>query len=163
GFDPGVLTVRLSLPRKDYGELVKVSQFYRQLEARVGALPGVSAVAAVNQVPLNGALASAEYKVADRPPASDDNLPTAQYRLVTPGYFKVMGIPMVAGRAFTDDDREGGAPVVIVSRAIARQSFPDRDPIGRYLLLRDTPAGVRAMQIVGVAGDVRHTSLEAEA
>src|SRR6185503_18960694 len=101
GFDPGVLTVRLSLPRKDYGELVKVSQFYRQLEARVGALPGVTAVGAVNQVPLNGALASAEYKVADRPPASDDNLPTAQYRMVTPGYFKTMGIPVIAGRALT--------------------------------------------------------------
>src|SRR4030095_305494 len=51
GFDPGVLTVRLSLPRKDYGELAKVSQFYRQLEARVAALPGVTAVAAVNHVP----------------------------------------------------------------------------------------------------------------
>src|SRR5258707_7022729 len=88
GFDPGVLTVRLSLPRKDYGDLVKVSQFYRQVEARVAVLPGVTSVAAVNHVPLNGALASAEYKVADQPPASDDNLPTAQYRMATPGYFK---------------------------------------------------------------------------
>jgi len=163
GFDPGVLTVRLSLPRKDYGELVKVSQFYRQLEARVGALPGVTAVGAVNQVPLNGALASAEYKVADRPPASDDNLPTAQYRMSTPEYFKAMGIPVIAGRAFTDDDREGGAPVVVISRALARQSFPDRDPLGKYLLVRDSQARFRPLQIVGVAGDVRHTSLEAEA
>src|SRR5262249_17493323 len=65
GFDAGVLPMRLSLPRKDYGELARVSQFYRQLEARVAALPGVTAVAAVNQVPLNGAIASAEYKVAD--------------------------------------------------------------------------------------------------
>ena len=163
GFDPGVLTVRLSLPRKDYGELAKVSQFYRQLEARVAALPGVTTVAAVNHVPLNGATASAEYKVADRPPASDDELPTAQYRMATPGYFRAMGVPLLAGRAFTDDDREGGAPVVIVSRGLARQSFPDRDPLGRYLIVRDTPAGFRPMQIVGVVGDVRHTSLEADA
>jgi predicted permease len=163
GFDPGVLTVRLSLPRKDYGELAKVSQFYRQLDARVAALPGVTAVAAVNHVPLNGATASAEYKIADRPPASDDDLPTAQYRMATPAFFKAMGVPVLAGRAFTDDDREGGAPVVIVSRGLARQSFPDRDPLGRYLLVRDTPAGFRPMQIVGVVGDVRHTSLEADA
>jgi predicted permease len=163
GFDPGVLTVRLSLPRKDYGELAKVSQFYRQLEARVAALPGVTSVAAVNHVPLNGALASAEYKVADRPPASDDNLPTAQYRMATPEYFKAMGIPVIAGRAFTDDDREGGAPVVIISRGLARQSFPDRDPLARYLLVRDAQARFRPLQIVGVAGDVRHTSLEADA
>jgi putative ABC transport system permease protein len=163
GFDPGVLTVRLSLPRKDYGELAKVSQFYRQLEARVAALPGVTSVAAVNHVPLNGALASAEYKVADRPPASDDNLPTAQYRMVTPEYFKTMGIPLIAGRAFTEDDREGGAPVVIISRGLARQSFPDRDPLERYLLVRDAQARFRPLQIVGVAGDVRHTSLETDA
>jgi predicted permease len=162
GFDPNVLTMRLSLPRKDYGELVKVSQFYRQLEARVAALPGVSSVAAVNQVPLNGALASAEYKVADRPPASDDNLPTAQYRLVTPEYFKTMGIPLISGRAFNDDDREGGAPVVVISRGLARQAFADRDPLGKYLLVRDAQARFRPLQIVGVAGDVRHTSLEAE-
>ena len=48
-----------------------------------------------------------------------------------------MGIPVIAGRAFTDDDREGGAPVVIVSRGLARQSFADRDPLGQYLLVRD--------------------------
>ena len=163
GFDGGVLTVRLSLPRKDYGELAKISQFYRQLEARVAALPGVTAVAAVNHVPLNGANASAEYKAADRPPATDDDLPTAQYRMATPGYFKAMGVPLIAGRAFTDDDREGGEPVVIISRGLARQSFADRDPLGRYLLVRDTPTGFHPLQIVGVVGDVRHTSLEADA
>jgi predicted permease len=83
--------------------------------------------------------------------------------MATPGYFQTMGIPVMAGRGFTDDDREGGAPVVIISRGLARQSFPDRDPVGRYLLIRDTPAGFRPLQIVGVAGDVRHTSLEAQA
>jgi hypothetical protein len=83
--------------------------------------------------------------------------------MATPEYFKTMGIPVIAGRAFTDDDREGGAPVVIISRALARQSFPDRDPLGKYLLVRDSQARFRPLQIVGVAGDVRHTSLEAEA
>jgi putative ABC transport system permease protein len=109
GFDSRVLTLRLSLPRKDYPDLAKVSQFYRQLEARVAAMPGVTSVAAANHVPLNGALASADYKVADRPPASENQLPTAQYRMVTPAYFRTMGIPLVAGRAFGDEDREGGA------------------------------------------------------
>src|SRR4029079_15784718 len=140
GFDGGVLTVRLSLPRKDYGELAKVSQFYRQLEARVQALPGATAVAAVKHVPLSGANASAEYKAADRPPASDDDLPTAQYRMATPGYFNATGVAPIDGRRFTDDDREGGAPVAVISRGLARQSFADRDPLGRYLLVRDTPA-----------------------
>jgi predicted permease len=162
GFDPGVLTMRLSLPRKDYGELAKVSQFYRQLEARVAALPGVVSVAAVNHVPLNGALASAEYQVADRPPVSERDLPTAQFRMATPAYFATMGIPILSGRAFTDLDGGAGAPVAIVSRGLARQAFPDRDPVGQHLQVRDTPAGFRALEIVGIAGDVRHASLEAE-
>jgi predicted permease len=162
GFDGGVLSVRMSLPRTSYGELKSVSRFYRDLESRVLALPGVQSVGATNHVPLNGALASADYKVADRPPASEDQLPTAQYRMVTPAYFKTMGIPLLAGRAFGDDDREGGAPVAVISQSLARQSFPDRDPLGLHLLVADNPDGFRSMEIVGVAGDVKHTSLEAD-
>jgi predicted permease len=162
GFDSGVLTVRLSLPRTSYGELASVSRFYRELESRVLALPGVVSVGASNHVPLNGALASADYKVADRPPASEDQLPTAQYRMVTPAYFETMGIPLLAGRAFGDDDREGGALVAVISEALARQSFPGRDPVGLHLMVADNPEGFRSMEVVGVAGDVKHTSLEAD-
>lgn len=163
GFDPRALTVRLSLPRAVYADTQKISTFYRALEARVAALPGVQAVAAVNHVPLNGALASADYKVEDRPPASDDQLPTAQYRMVTPAYFAAMGVPLVAGRAFDEADDPGRPAVAIISRALARQSFPDRDPVGRRLLVKDTPAGFRPIEIVGVAGDVHHGSLETAA
>jgi putative ABC transport system permease protein len=160
GFDAEVLTVRLSLPRKDYDQTAKLSQFYRQLEARVLALPGVAAVGAVNQVPLNGALATTEYKLPDGPPVPDSQLPTAQYRTATPRFFETMGIPVTAGRAFGDEDREGAEPVAIVSASLARLSFGAGDPVGQHLLVRDTPGGFRPMRIVGVAGDVRHYSLE---
>jgi putative ABC transport system permease protein len=129
----------------------------------VAGLPGVLAVAAVNHVPLNGALASADYKVAGRPPLRDDQLPTAQYRMVTPAYFRAMGIPLVAGRAFDEEDREGGAPVAIVSQALARQSFPEENPVGQHLLVQDTTAGFRSLEVVGVVGDVKHLSLESGA
>jgi predicted permease len=162
GFDRGVLTVRLSLPRKDYSQLARVSQFYRQLEARVAALPGVTSVAGASNVPLNGALASADYKAADRPPVSEEQLPTAQYRMVTPTFFRTLGIPLIAGRSFNDDDREGGALVAVISQALARESFPDRDPLGQHLLVNDTPDGFRSMEIVGVVGDVKHASLESD-
>jgi predicted permease len=158
-----VLTVRISLPRKDYAEVQKISRFYEQLEARVKGLPGVAGVAATNHVPLNGAIASADYKVADRPPASEDQLPTALYRMVTPRYFQAMGIPLVAGRAFGEDDREGRTTVAVISQALARKSFPDRDPVGRHLLVKDNPDGFRSMEIVGVVGDVKHASLEGAA
>jgi hypothetical protein len=66
GFDGGVLTLKVSLPRREYGETAKVSRFYEELEARLKRLPGVSEVAAANHIPLNGAIATVDYKVADR-------------------------------------------------------------------------------------------------
>lgn len=161
GFATDVLSLRLSLPPKAYSETERVSRFYQDLEQRVAALPGVLSVAAVNHVPLNGALASADYKVAGRPPVAEDALPTAEYRMVTPAYFRTLGVPLLAGRAFVEDDRAGGAAVAIVSQALARQSFPGRDPLGEHLLVKDTPEGFRSMEIVGVVGDVKHGSLEA--
>lgn len=163
GFDADVLAVRLSLPRKDYADIQKISRFYDELEARVRTLPGVQSVAGTNHVPLNGALASADYKVADRPPASDDQLPTAQYRMVTPRYFRAMGIPLVAGREFAETDRASQPAVAIVSQSLARQSFPDRDPVGRQLLVKDNPESFRPIEIIGVVGDVHHVSLEGAA
>ena len=163
GFDQRLLSVRLSLPRADYAENRKVSRFYEELETRVKRLPGVTEVAATNHLPLNGAIASADYKVEDRPPASEDQIPTALYRMVTPRYFQAMGIPVIAGRALGEDDREGQAAVAVISQALARQSFPDRDPVGRHLLVKDNPDGFRSIAIVGVVGDVKHTSLEGSA
>jgi predicted permease len=162
GFDQGVLTVRMSLPRKDYSDTSKIRRFYEELEARVRRLPGVVSVAATNHVPLNGSLASADYKVADRPPASEAQLPTADYRMVTPRFFEAMRIPIVAGRGFDETDGEGRPTVAVISQSLARQSFPDRDPVGRQLLVEDA-GDFRPIEIVGVAGDVKHESLEAEA
>ena len=162
GFDGGLLTVRMSLPRKDYDDVGKIRRFYEQLEARVARLPGVVSVAAVNQLPLNGALASADYKVADRPPASESQLPTANYRMVTPRYFETMGIPLVAGRVFDETDGADTRVVGVISRALARQSFGDASPVGRQLLVRDA-GDFRPIEIVGVVGDVKHAGLEAPA
>jgi predicted permease len=160
GFDPGVLTVRLSLPRMDYTDSPRISRFYEELEGRVLSLPGVEAVAATNHVPLNGAIASADYKVADRPPASETDVPTALYRMVTPEYFRAMGIPLLVGRAIGPDDREGRVAVGVISESLARQGFEGRDPVGRQLLVKDNPEGFRPIEIIGVVGDVRHGGLE---
>jgi predicted permease len=162
GFDGGVLTVRLSLPRKDYDDVGKMRRFYEQLEARVARLPGVVSVAAVNQLPLNGALASVDYKVEGRPPASDSQLPTTNYRMVTPRFFETMGIPLVAGRAFAETDGAGSPAVGVISQALARQSFGELDPVGRRLLV-NYAGEFRPVEIIGVAGDVKHASLEAPA
>lgn len=163
GFDADVLTVRLSLPRGRYGDIARIASFYHELESRVVNLPGVTAVSAANQVPLNGALASADYKTDDTPLGDDARVPTADYRMVTPRYFEAMGIPLLSGRAFRETDIDGSPPVAIISRALARQSFADRDPVGQRILISDNPKGFRPFEIVGVVGDIRHESLEADA
>jgi putative ABC transport system permease protein len=83
--------------------------------------------------------------------------------MVTPHFFRTMGIPLVEGRVFLESDRVENPSVGIISQSFARESFPDRDPVGRRLLVKDTPEGFRAIEIVGVVGDVRHASLESSA
>ena len=162
GFETEALTVRLSLPRVRYDRIEKVTAFYRELESRVAALPGVTEVSAANHVPLNGALASADYRTPEMPEGSDSALPTASYRMVTPRYFRAMGIPLLSGRVFDEHDDEDAPRVAIISQALARQSFAGKNPVGSQILVKDSPEGFRPFEIVGVVGDIRHESLESE-
>ena len=161
GFHPAqVLTVRLSLPRARYAGHQAIEQFANRLEPRIGSLPGVRAVAAANVVPMNGYLATTAVYV-DGVIAKD--APEAHYRMITPGYFRALGIPLRSGRAFEAIDRSGSAPVVIVNETFARQFFQGRDPIGGRLRLDDGEKVPREVQIVGIVGNVRHFGLEQEA
>ena len=162
GFDEDTLTVRLSLPRARYDRIEKVTAFYDELESRVAALPGVIEVSAVNHVPLNGALASADYRTPEMPTGSDAALPTAAYRMATPRYFRAMGIPLLSGRAFDDRDGTDAPRVAIVSQSLARKSFGGKNPVGAHILVEDSPEGFRPFEIVGVVGDIRHDGLEAD-
>ena len=85
-------------------------------------------------------------------------LPHADFSLSSPGYFSTMGIPRLRGRDFTDADRYGSDPVVIISEALARQSFPNEDPIGRRLQCGLDGESMKWMTIVGVVGNVRQDS-----
>jgi putative ABC transport system permease protein len=161
GFSPsGVLTVRLSLPRARYPGHQAIEQFANQLEPRIGSLPGVRAVAAANVVPMNGYLATAAFYIDG---VVARNAPEAHYRMITPGYFRALGIPLRAGRAFESTDRGGSAPVAIVNETFAHQFFQGRDPVGRRMRLDDGEKVPREVLIVGVVGNVRHFGLEQEA
>ena len=163
--DPGfhasqVLTVRLSLPRARYPGHQAIEQFASQLEPRIGSLPGVRAVAAANVVPMNGYLATTAVYVDG---VVARNAPEAHYRMITPGYFRALGIPLRDGRGFESADRSGAAPVAIVNETFARQFFQGRDPVGSRMRLDDGEKVPREVQIVGVVGNVRHFGLEQEA
>ena len=163
GFDASrVLTIRLSLPRVRYATPSALVPFHDQLLARIQQLPGVVSAAFVSMLPLSGLSPTVEFTVVGQPPKSMAELPAAQYRMITPSYFRAMGIPLVEGREFTDQDREGGHDVAIINQTMVRRYWPKTSAIGAYLRLDDADHPQRDVEIIGVVGDVRHISLDGE-
>jgi putative ABC transport system permease protein len=161
GFRPAqVLTVRLSLPRARYSGRAPIENFYKQLLPRLASAPGVRAVAAANVVPMNGYLATTAFYVDG---VLSKDAPEAHYRMISPDYFRALGIPLRRGRTFSDTDRADAPAVAIINETLARQFFDGRDPIGRRMRLDDGEKVPREVLIVGVVGDVRHFGLEKEA
>jgi putative ABC transport system permease protein len=161
GFRPSqVLTIRLSLPRARYGGRTAIEQFGNQVQPRIASLPGVRAAAAANVVPMNGYLATTAFFVDG---VLTKDAPEAHYRMITPDYFRALGIPLHHGRTFGPADRTGSAPVGIINETFARQYFHGRNPIGSRMRLDDGERVPRDVQIVGVVGDVKHFGLEKEA
>ncbi len=117
------------------------------LEQRVTRIPGVQAVGFISLLPLQHSNWNGRFAVAGRPVEG-----SAEFRYVTPGYFEAMAIPVRRGRALSGRDTAGAPRVLLVNEALARQYFPNEDPIGRELAGRGT--------IVGVVGDVRQATLE---
>jgi len=151
GFNPdNVVTMRLSLPEARYS-LEQAKILFRELQGRVRSLPGVKAVAIVNQLPMSGITANASFAVEGRPASSDVNV--ADTQLISPDYFRVMGISLSRGRFFTDNDTNLPAASVIVNQTLARKLWPGADPIGKRIRLRtDAPW----LSVVGVVADIKN-------
>jgi predicted permease len=165
GFDPdGVVTFNLSLPEAKYPTTSEIAAFTDTLVSRLQTEPGVEAAAAVFGLPFAGDFsASTSFRKPSQPDLADG--PSAGMRIVTPEYFKTMRIPLVAGRLFDAHDSETSPEVVLINRRTARRFFPDEDPIGQQIrvgvnLSRDARSNNKT--IVGVVGDVKYGSLDAE-
>lgn len=163
GFEPsGVLSLRLSLPRNRYKATADLARFYEQLAERIRGVPGVSGIAAANVVPMNNYLASAVIQPPGLEARPASEWPEVHYRMISPDYFTVMGIPVVDGRPFTDADTASGMPVAVVTRGLARGYWQQGSPVGARIRVRDDTGKFREVEIVGVVGDVKHLGLEAE-
>jgi putative ABC transport system permease protein len=157
GFDPDhVLTMNLILPRAKYKAEPQRAAFYTDLVQRVKTIPGVASVAAVNYLPLGGSNSSDAYLVegAPEPPPSEENI--GRYRVCTPDYFSTMRIPILKGRAFTEQDTAGAPPVVIVNETLARKHWPGQDAIGKRIRFYGPLDKAPWMEIVGISKDVKH-------
>jgi predicted permease len=115
------------------------------------AVPGVKSVAAAQKLPLRGVGDNWNVSIAGRPPVNA----TTAFRMVTPAYFRTLGIPIKRGRDFLPSDREGSAPVVIINEALAAKFFPGEDPLGKVL----QTFGETGERIVGIVGDTAEANL----
>jgi putative ABC transport system permease protein len=155
-----VVTAPLALPANRYNDHARIVSFYGALLERVRALPGVEAADLVTMLPFSGADARAGFQIEGR--SGQSPVPVrAHPRLVSAGYLRTLGVPLVRGRSFSERDAEGSPDVVIINAAAARRFWPDDDPVGRRItfVFGSEP---RWIEIVGVVGDIKHASLDAD-
>jgi predicted permease len=159
GFESrGMLVVPLQVPEASYGEPERVIAFYHATLAGVRALRGVTDAAAVSSAPFMGPNSGLSFVRPDRP-AVPGQLPDADFRVITPGFLRVLRIPLVQGRDLAPTDRAGSPPVALISQAMARRYWPNENPIGSKVRTGDPVHGT-SYTIVGVVGDARYQSLE---
>ena len=154
-----VLTMKLALPENRYSKRAEAVAFYDGLLEQVRAIPGVSSAGAINFLPVQFCCANLTFSIQGRDAAPPGHEPSAEHRLVTPGYFQTMGIPLVAGRYLTEEDRTSGRRVVLLSRRTAERYFPNENPVGRTIRYITKVWEADWLTIVGVVGDVRDSGV----
>ncbi len=153
-----VETPQVNLPYNRYPPGPRRVAFYDEVLRRARVLPAVSGSAWVNALPLNGGPTWAFSVVGHTYPPGQE--PNADARVVTAEYLRVMGVPLLRGRNFTDSDGMDGARVVLVNQTLAKRIWPGEDPLGKQVLrwFQSPP-----FRVIGVVGDTRYTGLNREA
>ncbi len=163
GFDPHhVLTANIDLPDSQYPSLKRV-QFQEELLSRVAALPGVESVSSGYPIPLSSRNIGIGFNIVGRPVAKGDE-PAEPVSIVTPGFFRTLRIPIIAGRDFAPTDDSKAPGVTIIDQAFARKYFPGENPIGKRLHpgLGDGITNEEDREIIGVVGGIKRKGITEE-
>jgi putative ABC transport system permease protein len=162
----GVLTMRIALPRSKYPESSQVVGFYQQLLAKISALPGVETSTLVSSRLMSEGNVQ-DFAIEGRDQTGAGALPNANYRIITPEYFRVTGIPLRQGRQFTEKDDANVPQVAVINETMARRFWPNESSLGKRIKLVNVDARTNAqaepvpassLMIVGVVGDARQRS-----
>ena len=157
GFDPrDVLTLRVQ--SRD-----AKPEFYEQLLARASSIPGVESASVAGSAPLYGASAMSPVTIEGKPEQADGEPEFAGVHTVAPDYFKTLGITLIRGRGFTEQDRAGTRRVALINDAAAQSLWPDEDPIGKRFKLAfpaDYAGAEEFIEIIGIAADVKYGRVE---
>ncbi len=158
-----VLTARLTPSGTNYVNNADFAKFYNGVIEKVGAIPGVQDAGLINTLPLFKGPTSG-FRVEGRPVITPDKWPSVNYRVVSPDYFRAMGIPVLQGRTYTDRDNENAPPVMMVNQQLAREIFPDENPVGKRITFGNTNTDGQPtwFEIVGVVANVRSLELREE-
>lgn len=159
-----VLTAQIALGRQRYADPAQQVRFFEELETRLGRIPGVTALAISDSLPPAGAMHGKPYfamQVAGRARFEEGTGGMVAWRQVTPGYFSALGIPILRGRGFVEEDRNPNENVVILSESLARRMFSNEDPLGKRIRL--DPDSKNWFAVIGIAGNVKNGGLVAPA
>ena len=166
GFRPaGVLTFQAALPDARYRDDGARQRLFRQVQERVGALPGVEAVGAVSHLPLDDYPNWYEYYWRDGAPAAEQNVLMADHRAILPGFFGSLGAELVAGRDITAADDAAHPNVIVVDESLARRTWPGQDPLGKRLnvtFIHDGSFDPTRAEVVGVVRPLRYRDLTSD-
>ena len=165
GFTPQqVLTARVVPSGPEFKVVADYIKFYDQVLARVRAMPGVQQAGLISILPLRKGPTTG-FRIEGRPILPPDKWVPTNFRIVSPGYFQAMNIPIMQGRAFTEQD-DGNAPArVMINQALAERDFPGENAVGKRITLKNTTQNGQPVwfEIIGVTANVRSTEVREEA
>lgn len=160
GFDAqGGLTMEINLPPEKYAKPEQRAALLEQMLTRLRTLPGVTFAGATHRLPLRGNSAMG-FEIEGRPIAEGQPRLRANYRAITPEYFRALGTPLIAGRTYTDEEAWRKPTAIIVNQTLARRHWPNENPIGKRL--RTGGNNSPWLEIIGVAADAKENGLTAE-
>ena len=162
GLDPkNVLIMSMSLPQENlyYGPPAH-PQFVHDLQEHVGSIPGVVSVSAVSTLPIGGGRAGRGFVIEGQADPGTENQPNGNYTVICPNYFQTMGIKLISGREFTEQDSQTAPGVIVINAAMAKQFWPDEDPLGKRIKIGSFNSDSPWLTIVGIAQDVRQGGLD---
>jgi len=161
GFEPkGTLTFQHTLPGSKYPDDPEVIAFYRQLNEKLASLPGVESASGMTALPFSKASNYTSFLIDGRPPLPQGEFLLAEHIGIFPGYFKTARVPIMRGREFTEQDTKASVQGVIINEAMARQFWPNEDPLGKHIKI-DYDQGL-AREVIGVVGNVKNFGLDAD-
>jgi putative ABC transport system permease protein len=167
GFDTtNVITAVLPIPEKRYPDAIALNNYLRQIVGRVEAIPGVSDVALTSALPMRGWGYGMPFQIAGRPLVDRAHRPNCFFKMVSPSYFRALGIRLRKGRGLSDRDVAGTPPATVINETMAKKYFANQDPLGQRILVQQIIPGKTQLgpeipwEIVGVVADEKVGNLD---